>query len=129
MNIEKYTQKSRAALADAQRLAAENGNYAVEPLHLFLALLGDKEGLVPELLSSVGADARAVLADTAQAVSALPKLGGSGYNSEALHASGELASLLEDAEREKEKMGDGRIVVDINNDFVVNRVNFDLVIF
>ncbi len=112
MNIEKYTQKSRAALADAQRLAAENGNYAVEPLHLFLALLGDKEGLVPELLSSVGADARAVLADTAQAVSALPKLGGSGYNSEALHASGELASLLEDAEREKEKMGDGYLSVE-----------------
>ena len=112
MNIEKYTQKSRAALADAQRLAAENGNYAVEPLHLFLALLGDKEGLVPELLSSVGADARAVLADVAQAVSALPKLGGSGYNSEALHASGELASLLEDAEREKEKMGDGYLSVE-----------------
>ncbi len=112
MNIEKYTQKSRAALADAQRLAAENGNYAVEPLHLFLALLGDKEGLVPELLSSVGADAKTIFADVAQAVSALPKLGGSGYNSEALHASGELAALLEAADKERERMGDGYLSVE-----------------
>ena len=65
MNIEKYTQKSRAALQDAQRLAAENGNYAVEPVHLFLALLGDKEGLTSELLSSVGADAKTIFADAA----------------------------------------------------------------
>ncbi len=107
MNIEKYTQKSRAALADAQRLAAENGNYAVEPLHLLLALLSDKEGLVPSLLSASGIDARAVFADVAAAVQALPKLGGSGYNSEALHASGELASLLEEADGERERMGDG----------------------
>ena len=70
MNIEVYTQKSRAALADAQRLAAENGNYAVEPLHLFLALLSDKEGLVPQILSAVSADVKAVSSDAAAAVSA-----------------------------------------------------------
>ena len=112
MNIEKYTQKSRAALADAQRLAAENGNYAVEPMHLFLALVSDKEGLVPEILSAAGADAKGVLQDVTLAVGALPKLGGSGYNSEALHASGELASLLENADKEREQMGDGYVSVE-----------------
>ncbi len=106
MNIEKYTQKSRAALADAQRLAAENGNYAVEPLHLFLALLGDKEGLVHQILSAVSAEPKAVFSDAAAAVSALPKLSGSGYNAEALHASGALGALLERAEGEMSAMGD-----------------------
>ncbi len=112
MNIEKYTQKSRAALADAQRLAAENGNYAVEPLHLLLALASDKEGLVPELLTAISVDTRALLADAAAAVGALPKLGGSGYNSEALHASGELASLFENADGERERMGDAFVSVE-----------------
>ena len=112
MNIEKYTQKSRAALADAQRLAAENGNYAVEPMHLFLALVSDKDGLVPEILSAVGANANAVLNDVLQAVAALPKLGGSGYNAEALHASGELAALLEAADKERERMGDSFVSVE-----------------
>ena len=106
MNIEAYTQKSRAALADAQRLAAENGNYAVEPLHLFLALLSDKEGLVPQILSAVSVDVKAVFSDAAAAVSALPKLGGSGYNAEAVHASGQLSSLLEGAEKEMAQMAD-----------------------
>ena len=112
MNIEKYTQKSRAALADAQRLAAENGNYAVEPLHLFLALLSDKEGLTLQILSAASADAKAVFADAAAAVSALPKLGGSGYNAEALHASGALGALLERAEGEMTGMGDSFVSVE-----------------
>ncbi len=112
MNFEKYTQKSRAALADAQRLAAENGNYAVEPLHLLLALLSDKEGLVLGLLQASSVDVRGVLADTAAAVNALPKLGGSGYNSEALHASGELSALLEEADGERERMKDGFVSVE-----------------
>ena len=112
MNIEAYTQKSRAALADAQRLAAENGNYAVEPLHLFLALLSDKEGLVPQILSAVSVDVKAVFSDAAAAVSALPKLGGSGYNAEAVHASGELSSLLEGAEKEMAQMADSFVSVE-----------------
>jgi len=71
MNLEKLTQKSRAALADAQRLAADNGNYAVEPLHLFLALLSDGEGLVPEILSAVCSDAKEVKTDAMRAVAAI----------------------------------------------------------
>jgi ATP-dependent Clp protease ATP-binding subunit ClpB len=112
MNLEKITQKSRAALADAQRLAAENGNYAVEPLHLFLALVSDSEGLVPEILSAVSADPRAVKNDAMLAVGALPRLGGSGYNAEALHVSGELSALLESADKEKESMGDEYLSVE-----------------
>ena len=112
MNFEKFTQKSRAALADAQRLAAENGNFAVEPVHLFLSLVSDAEGLVPEILASASADAKAVRADAALAVGALPKLGGSGYNAEALHASGELSALLEAADREREGMGDAFLSVE-----------------
>ena len=112
MNIEKYTQKSRLALQDAQRAAAENGNYAVECAHLLLALVSDKEGLVPELLGALSVDARAVLSDAAAAVSQLPKLGGSGYNSDALHAAPELASLLDDAEREMESMKDSYLSVE-----------------
>ena len=112
MNLEKLTQKSRAALADAQRLAADNGNYAVEPLHLFLALLSDGEGLVPEILSAVCSDAKEVKTDAMRAVTALPKLSGSGYNAEALHISGELSALLERADKEREGMADAYLSVE-----------------
>ncbi len=112
MNAEKLTQKSRLALSDAQSLAAANGSYAVEPAHLLLALLGDKEGLVPGVLGAVCDNVKALTGDVSRLVDSLPKLGGSGYNAEALHASGELSALIEAADKERENMGDAYLSVE-----------------
>jgi ATP-dependent Clp protease ATP-binding subunit ClpB len=54
MQLDKLTLKSQEALAEAQRLAHEHSHQAVDCEHLLLALLGQAESLVPELLEKIG---------------------------------------------------------------------------
>jgi len=54
MQLDKLTQKSSEALQDAQRLARESFHPEIDGEHLLLALLGQSESLVPELLARIG---------------------------------------------------------------------------
>jgi ATP-dependent Clp protease ATP-binding subunit ClpB len=56
------TTRSTQAVNSAATAAAERGNPAVEPVHLAVALLDDKETLSRPLLQAVGADPQAVRA-------------------------------------------------------------------
>ena len=54
MNAQNYTQKSLAAIQDAQALTIRNENQQIEQIHLFSALLRQDDGLVRELLKRMG---------------------------------------------------------------------------
>src|SRR5271154_1990615 len=54
MQLDKLTLKSQEALQDAQRLAREHSHQEMDGEHLLLALLGQAESLVPELLARIG---------------------------------------------------------------------------
>jgi ATP-dependent Clp protease ATP-binding subunit ClpB len=54
MQLDKLTLKSQEALQDAQRLARESSHQEMDGEHLLLALLGQAESLVPELLARIG---------------------------------------------------------------------------
>jgi ATP-dependent Clp protease ATP-binding subunit ClpB len=54
MQLDKLTQKSQEALQDAQRIAREHSQQEMDGEHLLLALLGQAESLVPELLARIG---------------------------------------------------------------------------
>jgi ATP-dependent Clp protease ATP-binding subunit ClpB len=54
MNINKYTEKAREAVAAAIELAQQNNNPQLEPEHLLIALAAQREGIVPELLRKMG---------------------------------------------------------------------------
>jgi ATP-dependent Clp protease ATP-binding subunit ClpB len=56
MNINKYTEKAREAVAAAIELARQNNNPQVEPDHLLVALIEQREGIIPELLRKMNAD-------------------------------------------------------------------------
>ncbi|MBZ5560483.1 MAG: AAA family ATPase [Acidobacteriia bacterium] len=56
MNINKYTQKAQEAVLDAQRLAEQLSHAQIEPEHLLVALVEQREGVVPELLRKMSAD-------------------------------------------------------------------------
>jgi len=74
MNINKFTEKAREAVAKAIELAQQSNNPQVEPEHLLVALLEQPDGIVPELLrkmsldtGSIGAGARELLRGLSQA--------------------------------------------------------------
>ena len=56
MNINKYTEKAREAVAAAVELAQQGNNPQVEPEHLLVAVIDQREGIVPELLRKMNVD-------------------------------------------------------------------------
>ena len=56
MNIEKYTQNAQNAVMECQNMGISMGNQTLEAEHLHLALLQQKEGLIPKLLTNMGAE-------------------------------------------------------------------------
>ena len=67
MDINKLTQKSREAVQDAQALTIEYGNMQIEQSHLLYALLAQEEGLIPQLLTKMGAVPDKVKKETQEA--------------------------------------------------------------
>jgi len=76
MPVERPTERAQAALAEAVRLAADRSNQRVDPEHLLLALLGQREGLIDPLITSAGAGIDAVRAAAEQAVDRCPQVRG-----------------------------------------------------
>jgi len=56
MNINKYTEKAREAVAAAVELAQQNNNPQLEPEHLLAALVEQRDGIVPDLLRKMNVD-------------------------------------------------------------------------
>lgn len=95
MNIERYTVKTQEALVEAQNMAIEHGNTQLESEHLHLALLLQREGLVPKLLKYMDVDVAAMIKTLEDAINRLPKITGN----QQLYASRSLNKLLTDAEK------------------------------
>ncbi len=76
MNLDRFTEKARAAIVQAQQLAEEHNNSYVEPEHLALALLDQEDGIVGEIVAKVGAN-RATLHSRLQTeIDRFPKVTG-----------------------------------------------------
>ena len=112
MDFEKLTNKSREAISAAQTLAKEHSASEISELHLAYALISDKEGLVPELVSALGANSIALGEQLLSAIRAMPKMGGNGYSQNQLYASRELADVLDKSEQIKAEMGDEYLSVE-----------------
>jgi ATP-dependent Clp protease ATP-binding subunit ClpB len=56
MNINKYTEKAREAVASAIEVAQKANHPQVEPEHLLVALVEQPEGIIPELLRKMNVD-------------------------------------------------------------------------
>ena len=101
MNIEKFTQKSAEAIRWAESAAKKFNNPTIDTAHIVAALFSDKDGLIPELARAIGADGEKIYARLSEIMEALPKTSGG-----ELYLSRDAAVLLENAEKERDKMGD-----------------------
>jgi len=74
---EKLTDKSRLAMEQAASRATELGNPEVLPVHLLLALLEDREGVIPAVLEKIGVPTERLESDLHQIEEKLPRVAGS----------------------------------------------------
>jgi ATP-dependent Clp protease ATP-binding subunit ClpB len=73
---DKFTLKSQEAIQQASSLANEHGQPEVAPMHLLMALLEDKEGIIVPLLQKVGIPTEQMLASARHAIAGMPKVSG-----------------------------------------------------
>src|ERR1035438_9403058 len=73
---EKLTVKSQQAMAQAQTRATELGNPEVQPVHLLLALIEDREGVIPSVLGKIGVPVERLGDDRHQHEEKLPRVAG-----------------------------------------------------
>src|SRR5271157_583929 len=71
---DKLTSKAKEAVQAANYLASKRGNPELMPLHVLASLLADREGRVVPVLSKLGIDSQAVLAEARYHIDRLPAL-------------------------------------------------------
>src|SRR5580693_7876404 len=73
---DKFTLKSQEAIQKASSLANENGQPEVLPIHLLMALVEDREGIIVPLLQKIGVPTEQLVSSARQAIDKLPKVSG-----------------------------------------------------
>jgi ATP-dependent Clp protease ATP-binding subunit ClpB len=73
---EKLTVKSQQAVERAQARAAELGNPELQPVHLLLGLVEDREGVIPAVLEKIGAPIERLESELHQIEEKLPRVSG-----------------------------------------------------
>ena len=94
---EKLTVKSQQAMQQAQEQAAELGNPEIQPVHLLLALIEDREGVIPSVLDKIGVPTERLESDLHQIEEKLPRVAGAAAQPS---ASQTLTKLMDQAFRE-----------------------------
>ena len=104
MNLNQFTQKSVEAVQAAQQMASARQNQQIEQEHLLLALLEQKEGLIPQLMQKAGVESAALRQKLTAAVERLPQVSGSGAGQ--MYLSRDLEQALNEAEKIAREMHD-----------------------
>ncbi len=112
MNTQKLTQKSIEVIQNAQNIAVSNSNQQIDQLHLLLSLLTQQDGLIPQLIKSIGADETAMSEQAEKCVSELPKVTGSGRRPDEVYITADTDKALTAAEESAKRMGDEFISVE-----------------
>jgi len=103
IRFEKFTVKAQEAMQAAQSLADQHNHQSMEPEHLLLALLQQREGVVGPVLAKLGARPEVIQRALEQALERLPTVRGGGGQ----HYLGErLRAALERAQAEAERLKD-----------------------
>jgi ATP-dependent Clp protease ATP-binding subunit ClpB len=114
MDPNRLTVKTQEALHDAQTKALRYGHTEVDTEHLLLALLEQRDGLIPSLLSRADVDTGALRAATEAALERRPRVSGASQsgNGRQPGITRALGKLLDDAEQEAQRLKDEYVSVE-----------------
>jgi len=102
LRFEKMTVKAQEAVQNAQEVAARHENQQIEPIHLLAALVSQADGVVPSLLTRLGARSETLSQEIEKEIGRLPKVQGFGQQ----HMGRPLNAVLERAFKEADSFKD-----------------------
>lgn len=104
MEFQKFTDKARAYIQQAQTLAMRRNNQSLEPEHLLKVMIDDVDGVVASVIVEAEGDMQRLHADVDYALSKLPSVTGSGAGQ--LRLSTDLGKIMDEAEGLATQAGD-----------------------
>jgi ATP-dependent Clp protease ATP-binding subunit ClpB len=102
MNLNKYTEKAQEAILNAQQFADREGHPEITPEHVLLALLEQRDGIVPSIVRKMNADPAALAAAVRTELGRASRAHGGAQPG----LSARLRQVAEAAEREAERLKD-----------------------
>ncbi|WP_022658098.1 ATP-dependent chaperone ClpB [Desulfovibrio desulfuricans] len=112
MDINKFTDKAREAVGQAQSIAAGMGHQETDAEHLALALVQQENGIVPRILEQMGVQPKALSVAIEGALRKRPSVSGGGMDPSKIMITQRLAKILGDAQNEANRMKDEYVSVD-----------------
>jgi len=110
MDLNKYTERAKGFLLNAQTLVQRSSHQRFVPEHLLKVLLDDEEGLAAGLISAAGGDAKRAREAVEAALAKQPRVEGSGAGQ--IYMAPETAKLFETAEEIARKAGDSFVTAE-----------------
>ncbi|MBI5029541.1 MAG: ATP-dependent chaperone ClpB [Chloroflexi bacterium] len=102
-NMNKLTEKAQEAVLAAQELAQNNQHSQIEPEHLMTALLAQADGVVPQILSTLGVNVENVTQQFNTELERMPKVYGATHQ---VVASQRLGRVLENSNQQARNLKD-----------------------
>ncbi len=129
MDLNRLTEKSKEALAQAQGRAVKLGHQSLDVQHLLKALLHQEEGLLPRLLKRMDIPIARLEDPLEKELQAMPKVSGPGSQGQ-LYAAPRLQQVLDDAAEEAKRLGDDYssvehlllAMIELGNDHPIGRL-------
>ena len=103
LRFDKMTVKAQEAVQESQEIAARHQNQLIEPLHLLVALVEQKDGVVPPLLARLGIRNELLMQDVDREISRLPKVQGFGQHNMSRALNDVLERSFDEAEKFKDE--------------------------
>jgi len=103
LRFDKMTVKAQEAVQESQEIAARSENQSIEPLHLLVALVEQKDGVVPPLLARLGIRPELLMQDVEREISRLPKVQGFGQHNMSRALNDVLERSFDEAEKFKDE--------------------------
>jgi ATP-dependent Clp protease ATP-binding subunit ClpB len=103
LRFDKMTVKAQEAAQESQEIAARYENQSIEPLHLLVALVEQKDGVVPPLLARLGIRNELLMQDVDREIGKLPKVQGFGQHNMSRALNDVLERSFDEAEKFKDE--------------------------
>lgn len=112
MDYEKFTQKTVEALSEAQKFAVRMSHQQVDTEHLLLALLGQPEGLIPNILQKMNINSSKAISKCEEELNKRPKVTGQGAEEGSLYSTQRMQKVLVKSEDYMKSYGDSYLSVE-----------------